>query len=198
MLGTEGCSLLVELLGVLFEVVDNHFKLLLSHSDGAGVVVALSAIDDLVDNLFEGIHILELVVLHAALDERVFDLMRPVPDFLIQLVLGVELHFLAVQLYLIDLEQISVEGLFDLSRIVVGIQVNLSLLFNHLLDCDSESVNLRFNLLIDGVPALLLSVPRRLRIEGCFEYVVINFCESVNLLLSKLVRRGKQDFEVIY
>ena len=164
MLETEGCSLLCKLLGVLFEVVDNQIKLLLSHSDGAGVVVALSAIDDLVDNLFEGIYILELVVLDAALNELIIDLMRPVPDFLVHDVLRVELHFLAVHFLLIDLEQTFVERFFDLSWIVVGIQVNLSFLFNHLLDCVSDLENPLINVLIDDIPALLLRVLRLFRI----------------------------------
>ena len=163
MLKTEGCSILCEPLGVIFEAFDNQIKLLLSHSDGAGVVVALSAIDDLVHNLFEGIYILELVVLDAALNKLISDLMRPVPDFLIHDVLRVELHFLAVHFFLIDLEQISVERFFDLSWIVVGIQVNLSFLLDHLLDCVSDKDNLLINLLIDDFPALLLRVLRLFR-----------------------------------
>ena len=84
--------------------------------------MALSAIDDLVDNLFEGIYILELVMLDAALNELNIDLMRTVPDLLILDVLRVELLFLAAQFYLIDLEQTLVEGFFDLSWIAAGIQ----------------------------------------------------------------------------
>ena len=148
--------------------------------------MALSAIDDLVDSLFEGIYILELVMLDAALNELNFDLMRPVPDLLILVVLSVELQFLAVQFFLIDLEQIFVEGFFDLSWLAVGIQVNLSFLFNHPLDVVSEFDELVFNLLIDDIPALLLIVIRLFRIQGCYEYIVINSCESINLLLSKL------------
>ena len=160
--------------------------------------MALSAIDDLVDSLFEGIYILELVMLDAALNELNFDLMRPVPDLLILVVLSVELQFLAVQFYLIDLEQIFVESFFDLSWLAVGIQVNLSFLFNHPLDVVSEFDELVFNLLIDDIPALLLIVIRLIRIQGCYEYIVINSCESINLLLSKLTSLGEQDFEVIY
>ena len=160
--------------------------------------MALSAIDDLVDSLFEGIYILELVMLDAALNELNFDLIRPVPDLLILVVLSVELQFLAVQFYLIDLEQIFVESFFDLLWLAVGIQVFLSFLFNHPLDVVSEFDELVFNLLIDDIPALLLIVIRLLRIQGCYEYIVINSCESINLLLSKLTSLGEQDFEVIY
>ena len=160
--------------------------------------MVLSAIDDLVDNFFKGIYILELVVLDAALNELISDLMRPVPDLLILDVFSVELSFLAVQFYLIDLEQIFEEGFFNLSWFVVDILVNLLFLSCHLLDCFSEIDNLLLDLLIDNVPALFLSVLRLFRIEGCFEYIVINACESINLVLSKLIRRGKQDFEVIY
>ena len=187
-----GCSLFSELLRVLFEVVNDQLKLLLSHFDGTLVVVALAAIDDLVDNLFEGVHVLKLIVHDAAFDKLIRDLMRAVSDLLIHFVLIVKLLFLADELLLVNREQISIEGFFDLRRFGVDVHIDLSFLLNHLLDFRFEHGNLSLDRVVDCVLANIQLVVGAFCCKGCLENVQIDACEFFNLLGSWLLVRGKQ------
>ena len=97
--------------------------------------MALTAIDDLVDDFFERVHVLKLIVHDAAFDKLWRDLFRAVSDILIHFILSVELLFLADELLLVNREQISIEGLFDLRRFSVDVHVDLPFQDNHLPDC---------------------------------------------------------------
>ena len=158
--------------------------------------MALTAIDDLVDDFFERVHVLKLIVHDAAFDKLWRDIMQAVSDILIHFILSVELLFLADELLLVNREQISIEGLFDLLRFSVDVHVDLPFQDNHLLDCRLELGNLLLDQVVDCIYAIIQLVVGAFCCEGCLEYVQIDACELFNLLGSWLIVRGKQG--VIY
>ena len=88
-------------------------EVLLSIEDSALILVALSSVDQLVDDFLERVHILKLVVNDAVLDKFVAHLRLSQPDFVVHVALSLKLIFLANELLLHYFEHLFVESPLD-------------------------------------------------------------------------------------
>ena len=111
---------------VLVEGCVDLLEILLRVKDGALVLVALSAVDQLVNDFFKRVHVLELVVDDAALDEIIayLYLRMPQPNLIVLPALISQLILLAYELLLHDSKHITVEGPINFEFAWVSLRVH--------------------------------------------------------------------------
>lgn len=109
---------------VFVESCVDLLEVLLSIEDSALILVALSSVDQFVDDFLKCVHILKLVVNDAVLDEFFSHLRLLQPNFVVHVTLFLQLIFLTNELPLHDFEHLFVESPFDFKFARISFRVH--------------------------------------------------------------------------